>query len=167
MICVEKQHEPKNFEIDVRKKGLKWIQKHQLLENGAPPVGTKFPTYWTSITEPLYNKYGGICAYYAHFIHLLDAEIDHFIPKSKEIALVYEWDNYRLACSKANKYKADKISILDPFLLELETFYLNLITGEIIVNLKANFSAKYIALAKSRIFPEFFQFRKTFNTKSR
>ena len=37
------------------------------------------------------------------------------IPRSVEWSQVYEWDNYRLACSLMNSRKNDAIFVLDPF----------------------------------------------------
>ena len=35
-----------------------------------------------------------------------DASVDHFVPKSRRWDLVYEWSNYRLACTTMNSYTA-------------------------------------------------------------
>ena len=50
--------------------------------------------------------------------------VDHMIPKSQRWDKVYEWSNYRLACSLMNSRKNDVPHVLDPF--EVETGWFEL-----------------------------------------
>jgi hypothetical protein len=77
--------------------------------------------------------------------------VDHFVPKTKEIALVYEWRNYRLASLGANRLKSVHEDILDPFSMQPETFRLNLIDGRVFINEIAGFDAADVSLAESTI----------------
>ena len=55
--------------------------------------------------------------------------MEHFAPKSRAVADIYEWSNYRLVCAKMNGSKSDFTDVLDPFLLESETFVLDVLEG--------------------------------------
>ena len=48
------------------------------------------------------------------------------LPKSTRWRDVYEWLNYRLACSRMNSRKGVMPNILDPFEVENEWFVLEL-----------------------------------------
>jgi len=60
--------------------------------------------------------------------------VEHFVAKSRDLGLAYEWSNYRLACGKMNSRKRDFSDVLDPFLLAEGTFHLDLATGSIYAN---------------------------------
>jgi len=68
----------------------------------------------------LYERYGGICAYSAHWIppDCGAMTVDHFVPKSAAPHLAYEWDNYRLCTLEMNRNKGTKEGILDPFVIQ-------------------------------------------------
>jgi len=51
--------------------------------------------------------------------------VDHFIPKSEEPKLAYEWDNFRLACLKLNARKGKSLDVIDPFALPPDSFILD------------------------------------------
>jgi hypothetical protein len=53
--------------------------------------------------------------------------VDHMIPRSVEWGHVYQWDNYRLACSLMNSRKNDAIAVLDPFRVKTGWFELDLV----------------------------------------
>jgi uncharacterized protein (TIGR02646 family) len=80
--------------------------------------------------------YGGICAYVCVYIELVTGSpsVEHFVPKSKALNQAYEWDNYRLACTKINSRKRDFLDVLDPFTLAAGWFELNLLDGSIFPN---------------------------------
>ena len=59
--------------------------------------------------------------------------VEHFIPKSINPWLAYEWDNYRLACRKANSDR-DKKPVIDPFLVGPDDFRLDLFTQKLFPN---------------------------------
>ncbi|MBL8221500.1 MAG: hypothetical protein JNL62_19855, partial [Bryobacterales bacterium] len=46
----------------------------------------------------------------------------------------YEWDNFRLVCSRMNGRKGDHGDVLDPFALPPQTFDLNVLSGEVFVH---------------------------------
>lgn len=127
MIPVQKKPEPDNFDVDVRKPGLAYIHA-----NPNTPA-SKLPAYWRKVLRYAWEQYGGICAYLAVYIDFPTGgvSIDHFVPKSKDKSLVYEWDNYRLSSLGANRDKGSYENILDPFTIKADTFILNLLDGDI------------------------------------
>ena len=84
----------------------------------------------------LHQAYSGICAYLGvHFERVMGAgSVDHFIAKSADAGLAYEWSNYRLACSTMNSRKREFSDVLDPFYLAPGLFRLQLSTGHIYPN---------------------------------
>ncbi len=75
------------------------------------------------------RAYGRICAYMAIWIEEVTGAgtIDHMIPRAVDWNHVYEWDNYRLACSLMNSRKNAAIAVLDPFQVEPGWFELDLV----------------------------------------
>lgn len=73
-------------------------------------------------------SYAGICAYTSIYIERVTggASVDHMVPKSDSWQLVYEWSNYRLACSIMNSRKGVFTDVLDPFTIENKWFELEL-----------------------------------------
>ncbi len=63
------------------------------------------------------EAYNQICAYMAVYIEKVTgaATVDHMIPRSVDWRQVYQWSNYRLACSLMNARKNEAIFVLDPF----------------------------------------------------
>ncbi len=55
------------------------------------------------------------------------ATVDHMIPRSAEWRHVYEWSNYRLACSLMNSRKKDAVGVFDPFQVESGWFELEFV----------------------------------------
>ena len=53
------------------------------------------------------------------------------MPRSVDWSQVYEWDNYRLACSLMNSRKKDAIYVLDPFQVKTGWFELELVGFQI------------------------------------
>jgi hypothetical protein len=82
--------------------------------------------YWKYASDDLYRAYGGICAYTGEWFSRTSTStsVDHFIPKSINPNLAYEWSNYRLTTQKANGNKADHTGIADPFLVSSGWFVL-------------------------------------------
>jgi hypothetical protein len=56
----------------------------------------------------------------------MESSVDHFVPKSVDKNLAYEWSNYRLSSLRLNSYKGDRTDVLDPFLILKGWFVLNL-----------------------------------------
>ncbi|MDR1467896.1 MAG: hypothetical protein LBT00_01235 [Spirochaetaceae bacterium] len=111
MIPVVKQEEPKDFNKKVRIPGQRFLQ------TDPSPSSRQLQrhNYWRYIKEDLYNLYANICAYTGEWIPVTSASVDHFIPKSKEPQLAYEWDNYRLTTGIMNNNKGEQTDIIDPF----------------------------------------------------
>ena len=124
MIPVIKQKEPQAFNNDVRIPGLKYLQKNQR------PNSKEFNrhAYWRKISPELYQLYNGICAYTGMWFANNIGSVDHFIPKSRNPLLAYEWDNYRLTTQKMNNTKGDEIDLIDPFDVKFAWFVLDLNT---------------------------------------
>ncbi len=88
-----------------------------------------FPPYWTNSLDDLMIAYQEICAYTCFRIHDVTGgrSVDHFAAKSKAWHKVYEWSNYRLACSRINSRKLTFDDVLDPFEIEPGWFQLELV----------------------------------------
>jgi hypothetical protein len=147
VIPVQLQPEPPEFDKLVRQPGQRWITKHQLNPHAPLPQGTKCPDYWCKCLDDLYHAYGGICAYASMYIDRVTGarSTDHFVAKKSDVNLAYEWDNYRLACSRINTQKGTKDDIFDPFLLAPNTFFCNPMDGSIFVNPGLDVEDKAIA----------------------
>ena len=79
------------------------------------------------------RAYDQICAYMTVYIEKVTgaATVDHMIPRSVEWRQVYEWDNYRLACSLMNSRKNDAIGVLDPFHVKSGWFELEFVSFQV------------------------------------
>ena len=120
---VQEQREPPQFEEDVRVPGRAFLE--QVPNPSTKQWGSR--PYWQRVLGELYEDYGGICAYTCHRIEPITGAdtVDHFVPKSIEPALAYEWTNYRLVCARMNGRKGTKRDVLDPFALREFTFALH------------------------------------------
>lgn len=136
MIPVQPKNEPPDFDVKVRAKGLAWLTKNGYPTAGPVPEGGTLYPYWRNCLDDLYEAYDGVCAYVCAFIEPVTGNrtTDHFVAKSQDIGLAYEWANYRLACGKMNGRKHVFENVLDPFKLCEETFHLELVTGKIYPN---------------------------------
>ncbi len=145
MIHVNPAAEPPGFDQKVRKPGLRAIAE-LVGEEPEPPRTAgrrfqkvadrrqdirpqKFPTYWGEALDDLMTSYRRICAYSCFRIHPVTGarSVDHMAPKSRAWDQVYEWSNYRLACSLLNARKRDFSAVLDPFEVEDGWFELELV----------------------------------------
>lgn len=149
MIPIKLAKKPASFDADVKIPGLRAIaemvgQPPSPARTAGKPFGKiaktkksipskKFPAYWTEALDDLMRAYGQICSYSCFRIHPVSGarSADHMIPKSKSWRHVYEWSNYRLACSRLNSRKNDFPDVLDPFQIKHGWFSLNLLTFEI------------------------------------
>jgi uncharacterized protein (TIGR02646 family) len=133
VIPVAPQPEPAAFDAQVRQRGLQWMNAQGIGLNQPLPSGTALPPYWRDCLADLHTSYGGICAYVAVFVERVTGtpSADHFVAKSQDPGLTYEWSNYRLACSKMNSRKRDFSDVLDPFTLAPGTFRMEPVTGRI------------------------------------
>lgn len=136
MIPIAAQPEPAHFNKSVRSKGLKYLAKQGFPLNQPLPAKVDILPYWRACLTDLHNSYAGICAYLGvYFERVMGAgSVDHFISKSTDAGLAYEWSNYRLACSTMNSRKREYSDVLDPFYLAPDLFRLQLSTGHIYPN---------------------------------
>ncbi len=123
---------PPNFDAVVRQPGLRAIAEMVGKVPAYPRTGGRpfkklanreedipsddFPTYWTLALHDLMSGYHRICAYSCFRIHPVTGgrSVDHMAAKSRAWNKVYEWSNYRLACSRLNARKRDFGDVLDP-----------------------------------------------------
>lgn len=124
MIPVMPQPEPDIFDQRVRVPGKRFLDSL----SGSKPTTKQWENhdYWKNIRFPLYNAYGRICAYSAHWIPCGSSvpNVDHYVPKSVKPAIAYEWSNYRLAGALVNALKGNSQDVLDPFTIEIDWFFL-------------------------------------------
>jgi hypothetical protein len=113
--------------IRVQKPGLRAQQE-------TPP---RTPPLWRGeCLRQLWEAYDGICAYLCIFIPRGSGarSVDHFVPQSRRPDLLYEWSNYRLACSLMNSRKKQFEDVLDPFEVEDGWFVLDLSFLQVLPN---------------------------------
>lgn len=96
----------------------------------------KFPPYWTEALDDLLELYNQVCAYCCFRIHPVTGSrtVDHFAAKSRRWDRVYEWNNYRLACSLLNARKKAFQDVLDPVMIDDGWFQLELVGFQVIPN---------------------------------
>lgn len=114
MIPVEAQPEPIHFTELVRTPG------QQFLSKVPKPTSQQWrgKEYWQRALPDMRRAYKSICAYSAFWIpHSTgNHSIDHFIPKSGQPSLAYEWSNYRYVSARFNSRKGTH-TIVEPFKL--------------------------------------------------
>jgi len=101
--------EPENFDADVRQRGTRWVQGHP----DAP--SSSLPDYWNHVRLDVQQAFDGRCAYLGYSI--ASGHVDHFVPKSRDRGLAYEWRNYRWAEPRVNQLKGMH-DFLDPCAIE-------------------------------------------------
>ena len=104
MIPVKQAPEPNYFDQRIRQPGLAFL-------NSCPDKEPK--DLWRLAHDDLRRSYESTCAYTCR--RIVGGTIDHFLPKSKHRTLAYEWSNYRFCCDLANRAKAAKVGLVDPF----------------------------------------------------
>lgn len=136
MIPVAAKPEPAAFDAAVRQKGLAHLILGDFPLNLPLSPNADIEPYWRACLTDLHQAYGGVCAYLCVFFERVmgGGSVDHFIAKSANAGLAYEWDNYRLACSTMNSRKREYSDVLDPFFLAPDLFRLQLSTGHIYPN---------------------------------
>lgn len=88
---------------------------------------------WTRALPALHEAYGGLCAYLARHIDLVETPtVDHYIARrhAKPLMLAFTWSNLRLSHHYINGVKSDLADVLDPFEVKEGWFALNLASGE-------------------------------------
>ncbi len=90
------------------------------------------------------TAYRRICAYLCFYIEPVtgSASVDHMLPKSTHWQQIYEWTNYRLACSMMNSRKNCIANVLDPFEIEPGWFELELVAFQVKPGQKTDAQAK-------------------------
>lgn len=155
MIRVVLAAEPPSFDDHVRKRGKEAIarllgkpvrgkggrrrKETYAREEDIPPK--KFPALWLerresddkSTLDDMMDLYGQRCAYLAMYIEKATGSptVDHFIPKSTNWRLVYEWSNYRLRAACVNAAKG-VLDVVDPFDVQAGWFELNFATFHVL-----------------------------------
>ena len=149
MIRVTPADEPAMFDATVRQPGLRALaemvgdpslpkrpgRKRTVLASHREDIpGKAFPPYWTEALPALLEAYGRVCAYMGFYIERVTgaASVDHMLPKSRHWSQVYEWCNYRLACSLMNSRKNDYQDVLNPFEIDDGWFRLKLFGYQVI-----------------------------------
>ena len=148
MIPVRPAEEPSNFDADVRRPGLRAIAERvgempprtagqrykQVAESREEIPAAAFPAYWSRALDDLMERYDRICSYSSLYIHPVTGarSVDHMVAKSMRWDQVYEWTNYRLACSLMNARKDAIASVLDPFEIEDGWFALELVAFQVV-----------------------------------
>lgn len=151
MIRVVPAKEPPSFNVHVRQRGndaiARLLGKTVKGTGGRKPKSTyaraedipseKFPALWAqprkadgeSTLDDMMALYGQQCAYLAMHIERATGSptIDHFIAKSTNWQLVYEWSNYRLSAACVNAAKG-VLEVVDPFDVRAGWFELNFAT---------------------------------------
>ena len=135
MIPVRPQPEPSNFHQDVRVPGSAYLNRHA---KAKPSI---LPDYWRRYIGDLYDLYDRTCAYCAHWIPRTDVTVDHFVAKSDNKKLAYEWNNYRLSSPKLNSWKGTD-RVIDPFTLAADTFVMDFPSLQVKPNPKLSPSQK-------------------------
>lgn len=124
MIHVSAKPEPISFDKNVRRPGQNFL--NPFLIAGKKPKNKHFSkkNFWQYAIKDLHAAYNGICAYTCFY--MVDrGTVDHFVPKSKQPKLAYEWSNYRLCRSRVNQYKKDSMDVIDPFIVQNGWFVLD------------------------------------------
>ncbi len=126
MIFVREQPEPMNFSATVRTPGETFLNINQ------NPTNKDFKNhrYWSACLGDLFTAYNGICAYSAQWIppQITRGSVDHYIPKSDNKELAYEWSNYRLCTERMNNNKDSYLDVMDPFKIQNGWFTINFAT---------------------------------------
>jgi len=122
MMPVESQPEPIYFMERVRTPGQKFLR--EIPKPSSQQWRGK--EYWQRALPDMRQAYNSICAYSAFWIpHSTgNHSIDHFVPKSEQPNLAYEWHNYRYVSARFNSRKGTH-TIVDPFKLRPGWFILD------------------------------------------
>jgi hypothetical protein len=130
VIKIQQFPPPAIYDSEVRRKGLKFLRRNP------NPSASEFSkhAYWKAIHDDLYQLYNGICSYCASWTTRNqgptrdNTSVDHFIPKSVEPKMAYEWANYRLCRARLNSNKDDSMEVMDPFYIENGWFQIDFTT---------------------------------------
>jgi hypothetical protein len=121
LIRVAKKAEYPGFNSQVRQPGSAFLSVCP------KPTSEQFrkKNFWNRAAKELHAAYSGICAYTAMYLPE-QGSVDHFVPKTVDPTLAYEWNNYRLASGRVNSCKGNQTNILDPFLVDSDWFEMDI-----------------------------------------
>lgn len=131
MLKIEIANEPGSFNVQVRSPGQAFVN--------SVPAGVKIKfdnrEYWRNCLSDLHTAYGGVCAYTCHYIPRDTGSdtVEHFVPKSVNALLAYEWSNFRLVCGRLNGRKGDNQDVIDPTNLEEHPFQLDFPSLQVVI----------------------------------
>jgi hypothetical protein len=129
VIRVERQPEPDNFNEEVRVPGLDFIQKTLQAGLSLTKEWNKGNgCFWRKAIPSLEFLYNKICAYSSLWLPPSKGTVDHYISKSRNNNLAYEWNNFRLTRLETNRCKGLHTDILDPFEIGENWFTLDFTT---------------------------------------
>jgi hypothetical protein len=145
VIPVEPAPEPPTFDANVRQPGLSAIaelvgepatmkrpgrRRKAVASHRDELQAGDFPPIWRKATDDLLAAYQRICAYACLYIERItgSTSVDHWAPKSAAWDRVYEWGNYRLACSLMNSRKREFSDVIGPFEVSDGLFALDMVT---------------------------------------
>jgi uncharacterized protein (TIGR02646 family) len=134
VIRIQKYPPPAHYFTRVHKPGNAY-----LLRNPQPTSSElSRHSYWRAIHDDLYRLYNGICAYCSSWTPRTPSgsvdrtSVDHFIPKSSDPILAYDWENFRLCRARINNNKGDSHIVIDPFHVQDGWFQIDFTTFLII-----------------------------------
>jgi hypothetical protein len=121
LIRVVPKPEYPTFDSQVRKQGAAF------LADCPRPTSEQFKkkNFWNRAAKELHAAYSGVCAYTAMYLPE-QGSVDHFVPKSVNPSLAYEWSNFRLASGRVNNSKGNQTNILDPFKVDDSWFEIDI-----------------------------------------
>jgi len=130
VIRIKKYSPPTNYAVRVKRKGERFLSRN------CRPSASEFKghAYWREIHDDLYKMSRGICAYCASWTPRTSSgkrdhtSVDHFIPRSVEPNLAYEWSNFRLCRVRLNQNKSDSLDVCDPVYIRNGWFSLDFLT---------------------------------------
>ena len=102
MHWVDRGQEPGPLEAIRGRYTPRWIDFYET-RIGNQPTDSR----WRDFREDLGSRFSTNCGYCERNCR---GEVDHFRPKSRFPALVYEWSNWIFACHECNQAKGDKWS---------------------------------------------------------
>lgn len=149
MIRVELAPEPEDFGQKVRQKGLDAIaelvgeipsnkrrgpKRKKLADSREKIPSDKFPPFWRDALDDMLDSYSRICAYMCVYIERITGAptVDHVVAKSRTWDQVYEWSNFRLACSAMNSRKGVIPDLLDPMKIQNGWFTVEFVEFQVI-----------------------------------
>lgn len=130
MIRMRQFPPPAKYYPQVRVPGMSYLQ----INPNPSAAEFKRHAYWQKIHNDLYQLYNGICSYCALWTtRTVRADrnytsVDHFIPKSFQPMLAYEWTNFRLCRARLNANKDNSLDVIDPFYVENGWFQIDFTT---------------------------------------